>query len=80
MKIPLKFPVAESAVKTFMIAPRSLCQTEGDRSWAKDAAVKATRNNKAASSRYTFFSSLRSGKSVPFSQTNPSRQRINLGS
>jgi hypothetical protein len=30
-KIPLKFPVAESMLKTFRMAPRSLCQIEGNK-------------------------------------------------
>ena len=47
-KAPVKFPVAGSTAKTFSSAPRWLCQTEGNKPCAEDAAADARRRNRAA--------------------------------
>ena len=57
MKTPLKFPVAASMRKTFTMAPRSLCQSEGEGNepCAEAAATDAMRRAKAAVKRYMIF-------------------------
>jgi hypothetical protein len=56
MKIPLKFPVAESMLRTFRMAPRSLCQSEGvgNEPCAEDAAVDAITRPRAMVKRRMF--------------------------
>jgi hypothetical protein len=60
MKTPLKFPVAESMRRTFRMAPRSLCQSEGEGNepCAEDAAVDAITRPRAMVKRYMFVSNL----------------------
>jgi hypothetical protein len=58
MKIPLKFPVAGSMLKTFSTAPRSLCQSEGNEPCAEDATVDAITRPRAMVKRYMFVSKL----------------------
>jgi hypothetical protein len=65
MKIPLKFPVAESMFKTFRMAPPSLCQIEGrgNEPCAEDAAVDAMTRPRAMVKRYMFL--LQAGRDEP---------------
>ena len=55
MSIPLKFPVAGSMVKTFMMVPRSLCQSVGRQFCAEDAVAGAITRARATMKRYMFF-------------------------
>lgn len=55
MSIPLKFPVAGSTLKTFTMAPRSLCQSVGRQFCAEDAVADAIIRTRATVKRYMFF-------------------------
>lgn len=58
MNIPLKFPVAGSMLKTFTMAPRSLCQSVGRQFCAEDAVADAITRARATVNRYMFVSNL----------------------
>src|SRR5262249_44096033 len=55
MSSPLKFPVAASMLKTFTMAPRSLCQSVGRQVCAEDAVADAMTRARATVKRYMFF-------------------------
>jgi hypothetical protein len=55
MSIPVKFPVAGSMLKTFTMAPRSLCQSVGRQFCAEDAVTDAITRARATVMRYMFF-------------------------
>ena len=58
MNKPLKFPVAESMLKTFRMATRSLCQIVGRQFCAEDAVADAITRTRATVKRYMFVSKL----------------------
>jgi hypothetical protein len=57
MNSPLKFPVAGSTLKTFTMAPRSLCQSVGRQFCAEEAVAEAeaATRTRATVKRYMFF-------------------------
>ena len=77
MSIPLKFPVAGSMLKTFMMAPRSLCQSVGRQFCAEDAVADARIRARATVKRYMFFvSNLVEYVLDPVLRAGPARRRI----